>query len=141
MPSMQSGRILALDYGRVRIGVAVCDPLGISTKAVGFIPRRSDDQAARTVSALARQERAQAIVIGLPLHAHGDAGANVAQVRAFVSKLQQHCPLTVHEVDERHSSQEAEEALRAEGRWPAAPGDVDAKAAAIILRRYLDGER
>lgn len=138
---MQPGRIVALDYGRVRIGVAVCDALGISTKAVGFIPRRSDLQAARTVAALVRQEQAVALVIGLPLHAHGDAGDNVAQVRKFVAVLQQYCDLPVHEVDERHSSQEAEDALRAEGRWPAAPGDVDAKAAAIILRRYLDGER
>ncbi|TVR44546.1 MAG: Holliday junction resolvase RuvX [Planctomycetota bacterium] len=137
----ETGRIVAVDYGRARIGVAVCDALGISTKPLGFIPRKSDEQAARTLAALLRQERAVHVVIGLPLHAHGDAGENVAWVRAFTACLARYCSLPITEVDERHSSQEAEAALRAEGRWPAKPGEVDAKAAAILLRRYLDGER
>ena len=61
-------------------------------------------------------------------------------VRTFVGELRKVCRLPVHEVDERYSSSEAEEALRAEGRWPAAKGVVDARSAGILLRRWLEGE-
>lgn len=134
-------RLLGVDYGRVRIGLAVCDELGIATRALGFVRREDDAQAAKIVAETARLERAEAIVIGLPLHAHGDAGGNVKWVRDFTRELAKVCALPVHEVDERYSSAEAEEQLRAEGRWPAKPGEVDARCAAILLRRWLDGER
>ncbi len=133
-------RMLGLDYGRVRIGVAVSDGLGIATRPLGFIPRTSDEQAALVVAELARREGVQALVIGRPLHANGDAGGNVRWVEAFLVALAKVCTLPVHQVDERYSSSEAEEALKEEGRWPAAKGTVDAKSAAILLRRYLDGE-
>ncbi len=140
-PRPPPGRALSLDYGRVRIGVAICDELGISTRPIGFVPRPDDRSAATIVAALAKREGAQCIVIGLPLHANGDAGGNVRWVRAFTKELAKVCALPVHEVDERYSSGEAEEALRAEGRWPAKAGEVDARAAAILLRRWIDGER
>ena len=81
------------------------------------------------------------MVIGLPVHANGDEGENVKWVRDFCQHLSPLITVSIHEVDERHSSQEAEAALRAEGKWPSKPGDIDAKSAAILLRRYLDGER
>ncbi len=133
-------RLLGVDYGRVRIGIAVCDELGISITPIGFVPRSDDRTAAAVVAQLAAREQVAGIVIGLPLHAHGDAGANVRWVRAFTAHLAKVCPLPVHEVDERYSSSEAKEALRDEGRWPAAKGVVDARAAGILLRRWLDGE-
>jgi len=136
-----SKRLLGIDYGRARIGLAVSDALGISTKPLGFISRVSDAQAAALVAHLAEQEQVGGLVIGLPLHAQsGEAGENVQWVRAFVVELGKYCTLPVHEVDERYSSTEAEEALKQAGAWPALPGQLDAKAAAIILRRYLDGE-
>ena len=132
---------MAIDYGRVRIGIATCDELGISTRPLGFIPRENDTKAAAIIAELARRERVQALVIGLPLHANGDAGGNVRWVRDFLKELAKVCTLTVHEVDERYSSSEAEEALKEEGKWPpTSKGQVDAKAAAILLRRYLNGE-
>jgi putative Holliday junction resolvase len=136
------GRLLGIDYGRVRVGIAVCDELGILASPLGFIPRPDDLSAARTVAALAARERAVGLVIGLPLHAAGQAGANVRWVRAFAKILRGVCPLPLHEVDERYSSSEAEERLRARGTWPPANrGDVDALSAAIVLERYLAGER
>jgi len=133
-------RLLGIDYGRVRIGLAVCDDLGISTTALGFVRRESDALAAVIVAAIAKREGAQALVIGLPLHAHGAEGGNVRWVRAFSAELAKLCTLPVHEVDERYTSTEAEAQLRAEGTWPAPHGAVDARCAAILLRRYLDGE-
>lgn len=134
-------RLLGVDYGRVRIGVAVCDELGISVRGLGFVPRTDDASAAKVVAALAAREGVTAIVIGLPLHAHGDAGGNVRWVRAFTAHLAKVCTLPIHEVDERYSSSEAEEQLRNEGKWPAKPGEVDARCAAILIRRWLDGEQ
>ena len=133
-------RLLGVDYGRVRIGIATCDELGISTRPLGFVPRESDAKAAAIIAELARRERVTGVVIGLPLHANGDAGGNVRWVRDFLKELAKVCTLPVHEVDERYSSSEAEEALKEEGRWPATKGQVDAKSAAILLRRWLDGE-
>ncbi len=133
-------RLLGVDYGRVRIGVATCDELGISTRPLGFVPRESDAKAAVIIAELARRERVTGVVIGLPLHANGDAGGNVRWVRDFLKELAKVCTLPVHEVDERYSSSEAEEALKEEGKWPATKGQVDAKSAAILLRRWLNGE-
>ena len=105
-------RLLGVDYGRVRIGIAVCDELGISITPIGFVPRSDDRSAAAVVAHLAAREEVVGLVIGLPLHAHGDAGANVRWVRAFTAHLAKVCALPIHEVDERYSSSEAEEALR-----------------------------
>ena len=133
-------RLLGLDYGRRRVGVATCDPLGIAVEPYGFVKRASDVQLAQAVSAIAAREGCAGIVVGLPLHASGVAGNNVRYVRRFLRVLREHCPLPVYEVDERHSSSEAEMLLRREGAWPAPPGALDARAAAVILRRWLDGE-
>jgi putative Holliday junction resolvase len=132
-------RLLGIDYGLARIGLAVCDPLGIATRPIGFVPRTDDAQAARIIAGVARQEQAEAIVLGLPLNADGSSGEAVGWVRGFAAVLARACSLPIHEQDERYSSGEAEELLKQEGRWPAKPGEVDAKVAAILLRRYLDG--
>jgi len=134
-------RLLGLDYGRKRIGVAVSDDLGLTAKALGHVPRSDDTSAARIVAALAKREDVAAIVIGLPLHAHGAAGENVRWVRRFCAVLKTVCTLPIHEVDERYSSGEAEDLLRERGAWPPKhPGDIDAESAAVVLRRYLAGE-
>lgn len=140
--SLRGRRLLGIDYGRVRIGIAVVDPLGIAPRAVGFIPRESDAAAAVVVARLATDERAEGIVIGLPVNADGSQGANVRWVRAFAAELRKASPLPIAEVDERYSSAEAEEALRELGRWPPKhKGQVDAMSAALLLRRYCAGER
>ena len=137
---MDGVKLLGIDYGRSRVGIAVADQLGIATTPIGFIARDSDEQAAKVVAILAQREQVGGLVYGLPLHAHGDAGQNVKWVRAFQREVAKLCSLPAYEVDERYTSAEAEEALKAEGKWPAKPGDIDARAAAIILRRYLDGD-
>ena len=133
-------RLLGVDYGRARIGVAVCDELGITTRAVGHIPRENDTQAAAILAHLARQEKVEGVVFGKPLHAHGDSGENVQWVEAFIAVFSEKCELPVYLVDERYTSSEAEEELRAEGQWPVKPGVLDARAAGVILKRYLNGE-
>lgn len=133
-------RLLGIDYGRVRIGLAVSDALGLGAKPLGFVRRQSDAQAAGVVAALAAKERVGGIVIGLPLNADGSAGGNARWVEQFRAALAKVSTLPVTLVDERYSSSEAEEELRAAGRWPCDPGWLDAQAAAIVLRRHLGGE-
>ena len=79
------------DFRRVRIGIATCDELGISTRPLGFVPRETDAKAAAIIASLAHREGAQALVIGLPLHANGDAGGNVRWVREFLEELAKVC--------------------------------------------------
>jgi putative Holliday junction resolvase len=134
------GRLLGIDYGRVRIGLAVSDALGIGATPLGFIRRESDQQAAAVVAGMARREAVVGLVIGLPLHEDGRQGGNVTWVRDFAAALRRICPLPIHETDERYSSAEAEAALRDAGKWPCDPGWLDAQAAAILLRRHLRGD-
>lgn len=131
------GLWLGLDYGRVRIGVARSDALGITVHAVGWIERRDDAQAAATVAALAARLGAAGIALGMPRHADGRFGENARWVQRFRARLAGALSLPIALVDERDSTAEAEEELRRRGRWPCAPGWLDAEAAAVILRRHL----
>ncbi len=133
-------RLLGIDYGRARIGLAVSDALGIGATPLGFVKRESDAQAATVIAALAAKERVGGLVLGLPLNADGSQGGNVRWVRAFQAELAKCTTLPITLVDERYSSGEAEAALRAAGKWPCDPGWLDAQAAAIVLRRHLAGE-
>lgn len=133
-------RLLGIDYGRVRVGLAVSDALGFNATPLGFVKRENDAQAATVVAAVAAKERVGGLVLGLPLNADGSQGGNVAWVRAFHAQLAKRTALPIVLVDERYSSGEAEEELRAAGKWPCDPGWLDAQAAAIVLRRHLAGE-
>ena len=139
-PDLRGRKLLAVDYGRVRVGLATGDPLGISLTLIGFIRRESDTQAAQVVAQVARQHGCEGVLLGLPLHTNGDRGANVAWVTAFRAELAKVCSLPVAEVDERYSSSEADDLLRERGEWPPKAGRSDAAAAAILLRRYQSGE-
>lgn len=138
---LRGKKLLAVDYGKVRIGLATGDPMGITVTLIGFIRRESDAQAAVVLAQVAKQHACEGILLGLPLHANGDRGANVKWVNAFREELGKVCNLPIDEVDERYSSSEADELLRERGEWPPKPGRSDAAAAAILLRRYQAGER
>jgi len=94
----------------------------------------------KAIAALIAEWQPQALVVGVPFHPDGAPHDNTRRAQRFARQLQGRFGLPVHEVDERYSSSEAKEALRDEGRWPAAKGVVDARAAGILLRRWLDGE-
>lgn len=133
-------RLLGVDYGRARIGLAVSDALGLGAKPLGFVARTSDAQAATLVAAVAAHERVGGIILGLPINADGSHGGNARWVEQFRIHLAKATALPITLVDERYSSSEAEAELREAGAWPAKPGALDAQAAAIVLRRHLAGE-
>jgi putative Holliday junction resolvase len=136
MPSPPAAeRLIGLDYGRARIGVAVSD--GPVAVPYGFIPRQDDAQAAAAVAAVAASHRAAGIILGMPRNTDGSYGENARWVQRFRATLAKATALPITLVDERHSSAEAEAELRRAGRWPCQPGQLDAQAATIILRRHL----
>jgi putative Holliday junction resolvase len=132
-------RILAVDFGEKRIGLAVSDEAGAIVVPVGVVSRRSDAQAAAEVAAAARDREVGLVVVGLPL-SPGVAGESpfAARARSFARKLASLSGLPVDLHDEALTSVSAESALRDAGYSRAHRASaVDAEAAAELLRDWL----
>jgi putative Holliday junction resolvase len=133
------GRIMALDVGSKRIGVAVTDPLGITAQGLATIERqnkRRDLEALRQV--LAKYE-VREIVVGLPLRLSGAEGTQSGKMRRFAEDLQAHFGLTVHLWDERWTSTEANRLLRETDLSIKKRGQaVDRMAATLILQSWME---
>jgi len=134
-------RILALDHGARRIGVAIADPETGMAFARRAIQRRNLDRDLALVRELCTLEAVERVVIGLPLNLDGSEGPQAAKARAFGDRLVAIGLDVVYE-DERLSSWEAGERLGREGRRPhRRSGEVDSAAARVILQQYLDARR
>jgi putative Holliday junction resolvase len=138
-------RIVGLDIGRRRIGVAVSDPTRTLARPVAVLRRpTSDDEAvalvAKAIARLATEEDGiEAIVVGLPRRLDGSPTELTQPVHAFATALQARTTLPVALQDERLSSREAESRLAVrEKDWRVRKQKLDAAAAAIILQDYLD---
>jgi putative holliday junction resolvase len=130
-------RILGIDLGKARIGVAVSDELGLLAHPLETIPANND--AAPRIAELVRERNAESVVIGLPRHMNGSVGESAADALAFAKKLQ---PLLSCEIvmwDERLTTTAANRALRDSGRKTRKTRHVvDQVAAQMILQGYLD---
>ena len=130
-------RILGIDLGRARIGVAVSDELGMLAHPVETIPAGAD--AARRIAEIVREKNAERVVVGLPRHMNGSVGVGATEALAFVKKLQALLPCEVMTWDERLTTTAANRALRESGRKARnSRGVVDQVAAQMILQGYLD---
>ena len=132
-------RVLAIDFGEKRVGLAVSDASGEIVVPVGVVPRRSDAQAAAEVVAAAREREAGRLLVGLPVRPDGGGeGPFAARARSFARKLAELSGLPVDLHGEALTSVAAEGALRDAGvpraRRAAA---LDAEAAAELLRDWL----
>ncbi|HEX2765908.1 MAG TPA: Holliday junction resolvase RuvX [Candidatus Limnocylindria bacterium] len=137
-----SGRILALDHGSRRIGVAIGDPETGMAFARAAITRRSLDHDLARIGELCTEEGVERVVIGLPLHADGSEGEQAASARAFGQRLAAATGLEVEYEDERLTSWAAGEGFAAEGRRPdRGSGELDSAAARLILQQYFDARR
>ena len=136
------GRILALDVGERRIGVAVSDPTGLLATPLQAIDRTRSPSAVSEIVRLVDEYEACEIVVGLPTTLSGRAGTQVQRVRRFVDALADQTSVPVVLRDERYSSVQAERLLREAGRQPSRDkGSVDSAAAALILQSHLDSRR
>lgn len=130
-------RILGIDLGRARIGVAVSDELGMLAHPVETIPATAD--AVRRIAELVREKDAERVVVGLPRHMNGSVGTGATEALAFAKKLEALLPCKVVTWDERLTTTAANRALRASGRKTRdLRGVVDQVAAQMILQGYLD---
>jgi putative holliday junction resolvase len=147
------GRILALDYGRARIGMAIADPQTSLPQPLGTLDRINRNEDMRRLRELIREHGIKQIVVGLPLRLDGTRGDMAEEAARFGQRVHKQFGLPVEMVDERLTSWEAERMLEEqEGRTIHAPAGkknkkekerlgVDAMAAALILKEYLDRPR
>ena len=134
-------RILALDIGERRIGVALSDPSGLLATPLTTIHRRHHTADVDEVLRLVDEHDAGRVVVGLPLELSGRRGTQAGRVSAFVRAMAERTQVPVETVDERYSTVQAQRQLRESGVRPSRDrARVDAAAAAIILQSYLDSQ-
>jgi len=136
------GRLLAVDYGGRRIGLAISDPMGIIASPAGFIVRRAGKRP--PIAELIRRAtalEARGFVIGLPLDENGEDTDRATEVRRFAEDLERRTGLPVELIDERFSTAAALRAIREMGGSTRhRKGEVDALAATILLQQALARE-
>jgi putative pre-16S rRNA nuclease len=134
-----SRRILAIDYGRRKIGLAISDELGITARPLVTILRVNRPTDLRRLARICLEHSVGRIIVGHPLHLSGGAGEMAAEAERFAARLRKETGIETELVDERLTSWEAERAMAespsSRRRKRQALDDI---AAAVLLREYLD---
>jgi putative Holliday junction resolvase len=133
------GRILALDLGKKRIGLALSDPLGITAQGLPTLQRTNIRQDMAALASLASDRDVTLFLMGNPLHMSGDAGRQAAYVREFADRLSAHTGIPLKYWDERLTTVEAHRVLRSSGIGiEKRARSIDRLSAVILLSSYLD---
>jgi putative Holliday junction resolvase len=122
-------RILALDHGEARCGVAISDPSGTLATPLEAVARPDSRRGRGAIARLVREREAERVLVGLPLTLAGEEGAQADRARAFARALEEELGVPVELRDERLTTRQAE---RGGGR-----ADADSRAAAILLESHL----
>jgi putative pre-16S rRNA nuclease len=132
-------RILGLDVGDVRIGVALCDETETLATGIATLTRVGPRKDVRAIRDLVRDRGAKRVVVGIPWRLDGSLGPQGEKVMAFVASLRKSLPVPVETWDERFTTAIAEERLAEAGvRRRERRSRIDRAAAAVILQGYLD---
>ena len=123
-------KVVAIDYGSARTGVAVSDPSGTIARPLGVVERAATDAGLRRLAELIQAEEAERVVVGLPLTLRGEHGAQAQETEVFVEALAARTDVPVVTFDERFTTDLAE-------RSPSRV-EEDARAAAHLLSSYLE---
>ncbi len=134
--SPPGGRLLAIDYGRKRLGLALSDELACTVRPLATLERAGRRHDLERLAELARRHQVRCIVVGYPLNLQGDRTDLAAEVERFARRLQQVLQIPVELFDERLTTWEAAR-WRAEHPRAARRHSDDAIAAAILLRSFL----
>jgi len=133
---------LGLDVGRKRIGVAGCDGTGLIATGITTIVRSSYDRDIAQIRELVEEREITLLVVGLPYTMAGEIGTQAKQVQKFARRVAEKLNLPLEYMDERLSSVEAENQLKAQKRFSSYnKGLIDQQAAQIILQQWLDLRR
>lgn len=136
------GRLLGLDFGSRRIGVAISDPLGITARHLATVRRRGDEQDIDAIAEAAKGHDIDTVIVGLPLLPDGQEGVQAKKARAFAEKLRERLDLPIAMWDERLTTAQAERHLIASGVRREKRREVrDSLSAVIILQSVLDFRR
>jgi putative pre-16S rRNA nuclease len=136
-------RVLAIDVGKRRVGLAISDPTGTLARPLATLTVEPGDAVDRVVHEIAQlaseDDGVSEIVVGMPVRLDGSAGEQTVHVTAFVAALQKRTAIPIRTADERLTSREAESRLAVTERdWRKRKKTLDAAAAAIFLQEYLD---
>jgi len=123
-------KVLALDYGSARTGVAVSDPTGTLARPLGVVERAATDDGLAELARLAREEEVERIVVGLPLTMRGSRGEQAVETERFVESLRAAVDVPIELYDERFTTDLAQQT--------AGSAPEDALAAAHLLSTYLE---
>ena len=123
-------KVLALDFGSARTGVAVSDPTGTLARPVGIVEKAGTDPGLQQVVQVIREQEAEQVVVGLPLTLRGARGEQARATEQFVKKLRAAVDVPVETFDERFTTTLAAQSGGA--------GEEDARAAAHLLSSYLE---
>jgi putative Holliday junction resolvase len=135
-------RAIGVDVGKVRVGVAVADELGLVAHPRPFVDGRDPKRAVDALAALAATEHVDRFVVGLPLTLRGSEGPPARRARRFAEALARRTGLAVELSDERFSTREARGRLREAGLDDRRARErVDSAAAAVVLQAWLDAHR
>ena len=139
MASETRRRVLSLDIGSRRIGVAVSDELGLAAHGLETLSARPLEAAVEILRKLVRKYKIEELVVGLPVNMNGTSGAGVEAVRGIARRLEEALPVTIHFVDERMTSTQAEKVLLEGNVGRKKRKEVrDKLAAVLILQSFLD---
>jgi len=136
-------KLLGLDYGIKRLGIAVSDALGLSAHPLTIIQRKSLNEDIKAIKLIAEENNISKIIVGLPLNMDGTDGNLTGEVKAFGEKLKTVLNLPVEYYDERLSSLQTERILveEADMSREKRKGVRDKIAASLFLQAYLDSHR
>lgn len=133
------GRVVGIDYGSKRIGIAVSDPMRILASGRGIV--ENDRDALQRIAAIVHSEGASLIVVGMPYAPDGGKGKKAEEVEQFVGLLKSVVDVPIATWDESYSSVEAQRVLREGGakrKQRQQKGRIDEMAARILLQEFLD---
>lgn len=144
LPESKLCRILALDYGRKRIGLALSDELGLTAQPLQILTRKNRREDLSRLRSICAKHGVARILVGHPLHITGEAGEMADEAAAFAARISKELKLDVELLDERLTSWEAGQTMAVSGnqsRRKKKSTHLDDVAAAILLREYLDRNR
>ena len=132
-------RLLGLDLGSKRIGVAVSDEMGWTAQGLAVLNRHGGKRDLENIARLVQEQRVEEVVLGLPINMDGSEGEQARKAREFAERLREHLELPVHLWDERLTTWEAEGILKQAGvKGRKRRQVVDKVAATLILKSYLE---
>ena len=137
MSRSQEGRVMALDYGEKRIGVAISDGLGLTAQPRPFI--KQSNELIKTIQQLLEENDIKEIIVGMPYNQDGKKNNKCIEIETFMNELTEEVNIPVTSYDERYSSVAASRQLQDLGyNQKKQRGKIDSMAAAFILQGYLD---